>query len=68
LFSLNDITEVKMNIKEINAKKESIQLDLDNLDIGDTWLMQEVSIILEPGPGEKGGEEKHQGILLIKKN
>jgi len=30
--------------------------------------MQEVSILLEPSPGEKGGEETHQGILLIKKH
>jgi len=57
-----------MNIKEIKTKKESIQLDLDDLNISDTWLIQEVSIILEPSPGEKGGEETHQGILLIKKH
>ena len=57
-----------MNIKEIKTKKESIQLDLDDLNISDTWLIQEVSIILEPSPGEKGGEETHQGILLIRKH
>jgi len=58
-----------MNIKEINTlKRERVQLDLDTLDMGDTWLMQEVSILLEPSPGEKGGEETHQGILLIKKH
>ena len=57
-----------MNIKEINTKKESIQLDLNKLDMGDTWLMQEVEVLLEPEPGAKGAEEKHQGILLIRKH
>lgn len=58
-----------MNITEINTlKKESVQLDLGKLDMSDTWLMQEVSILLEPEPGEKGKEETHQGILLIRKH
>ena len=57
-----------MNIKEINTKKDGIQLDLDKLDMSDAWLIQEVSILLEPEPGEKGKEETHQGILLIRKH
>ena len=58
-----------MNIIEINKlEKKNAQLDLNKLDLSDTWLLQEVTILLEPDQGEEGKAETHEGILLIRKH
>jgi len=55
--------------KEKKTEKESLQIDLEPLEMSELYFMQPVEIQVDPSPGEGGdGAPKiHEGILLVKK-